>query len=80
MIDTISRQAVLDMIRSEPYNEPRYPDWWIDKISKIDGKVGQWIHNDKLRCFELYICSNCGCDSIKDYNYCPNCGCCMLDE
>ena len=33
-------------------------------------KHGEWIDKGSLSC----RCSNCGCKSSKESNFCPNCG------
>ena len=33
-------------------------------------KTGKWFDKGSLSC----RCSECGCKSPKEYNYCPNCG------
>lgn len=50
MSDLINRQDVIEMLGSEPHNEPRYPAWWIMKVSKIPAKneavQGNWIYRN----------------------------------
>lgn len=36
-------------------------------------RVGEWQDRGSMSC----RCSNCGCKSPKEYNYCPNCGAIM---
>ena len=35
MSDLIRRKDVIDMILSEDHNEPRYPEWYADKVGEI---------------------------------------------
>ena len=61
MDDVISRQAVIDLLLSEPMNEPHYPDWWARKIVDIEPTTAEWVRSGSSRAtWSNYICSNCG--------------------
>lgn len=36
----------------------------------VKRKRGEWFDRGSLSC----RCSNCGCKSTKEYNFCPHCG------
>lgn len=78
--ETITKQAVIDAIMSEPMNEPRYPAWWAEKIKSITPvelkrPMGEWI--DKQ---EGTFCSECDYKSNEYHNFCPNCGAKMKEN
>ena len=51
-------------------------DWAVGVIKSIpsadvvERKKGEWFDRGSLSC----RCSNCGCKSTKEYNFCPHCG------
>ena len=53
MSDTLSRQDVIDTILSEEGNEPRYPEWYAEKILTMDGRPEPEIADVKLARGEL---------------------------
>lgn len=42
----------------------------VDSGELVKKKYGEWLDKGSLSC----RCSNCGCKSDKEYDYCPNCG------
>ena len=36
----------------------------------VERKRGEWYDRGSMSC----RCSNCGCKSTKEYNFCPHCG------
>lgn len=36
----------------------------------VERKTGEWYDKGSLSC----RCSNCGCKSTKEFNFCPHCG------
>ncbi len=42
----------------------------IDRVAMMKSKKGYWYDKGSLSC----RCSNCGCKSTKEYNFCPHCG------
>jgi len=48
MNEVISKQAVIDLLLSEPMNEPRYPDWWARKIAELKGSKVAYMCNGKM--------------------------------
>ena len=51
-------------------------DWAVGVIKSIpsadvvERKRGEWYDRGSLSC----RCSNCGCKSTKEFNFCPHCG------
>lgn len=78
--DTISRQAVLNLINEDwKYEGLEKPVKWLPSVTPTR-KKGKWI---KLRdrYDEPYeVCSLCNCSGIGVFNYCPNCGAEMESE
>lgn len=60
--DLISRQAAIDVIMSEPMNEPRYPAWWADKIKSLPPLEPTPVCEDAISRADTLkaICAECG--------------------
>lgn len=59
-----TREAVAEMIMSVP------------SADVVERKRGEWFDRGSLSC----RCSNCGCKSTKEFNFCPHCGADMRDD
>lgn len=65
MNEVISKQAVIDLLLSEPMNEPRYPDWWARKVADLKGLKVAYFCNGKM-------CGTCNypdCQLTTDIEY-----------
>lgn len=85
MDDLISRQAVLDILREKWNMFSSADDAMQESIDTIDAlpsaeKTGRWINTRPPEMSDNIVCSECGYDSIADYDYCPNCGARMIEE
>lgn len=74
----IDRQAAIDALGEGAmvnYQAAGHDNGLIKAINVIKGlpssePKGKWIDRGSLSC----RCSECGCKSPKEYNFCPNCG------
>lgn len=75
MSDLIKRS---DVISAFAYSAPELfadAEWFRIKVEKIPSasKTGEWNCDENA----IYHCSECGCVTTWDYNYCPDCGAMM---
>lgn len=84
--DYISREVAIEIIcgqcafkdACDAGVEPRCSYYIrISQSSAVDVRPvrrGHWARVDYEPCGHDYICSECGCKSDGDWNFCPNCG------
>ena len=48
----------------------------IKSLPSAEPNTGHWSCDVNA----IYHCSECGCETTWDYNFCPDCGACMIEE
>jgi hypothetical protein len=71
MDDTISREAAINAIISQP-PEPHYPSWYAEQIkafppAQLERKKGKWKCSDDM--YETATCSCCGYDTNEPWGW-----------
>lgn len=92
MNDYISRQAVLEVVKSMPNDNPSY--WHTcdvidreDTLDEIEGlpsvtpteRTGHWLYAGENK-RDKWLCDLCFDEVAKPKNFCPNCGARMESE
>ena len=74
--DTISRQAVIELIKDSYYDLAEMDDVWamVHDVEQLPSapdsrQRGEWADNHN----GTFVCDQCGCKHSKS-NFCPNCG------
>lgn len=76
MRDLIDRQAVVDELETWDWQDVYLPAHFKDLLDDIPSaepeREGKWIEDGyyELPC----VCSYCGTEGKREWNYCPNCG------
>lgn len=85
MAEYIEREAVLSAIKKDPMGGLNYESI-VKAIPSADVqpvKHGEWeteICDDGYGAYNLFVCSLCGSESAKRFNYCRECGAKMDGE
>ena len=82
--DTISRQAVLDVLDENSFTDSCIKVRQLPSVNPQEPKIGHWVRNSMDKYTQhaqyYYKCSECREDVIGEHKFCPNCGARMVGE